>query len=395
MTGYEYEEKCAKLLKAKGFTDVKVTPGSGDQGIDVLAKKGNKKYGVQCKYYEGNVGNKAVQEAFAGASFYDCTIAMVITNSTLTEPAKKLAKKLGVEVWEGIDAIYLQKNDAECIKKETEKAKREEEKRERKEKAARQRALLEFQQWQTAYKAISAERENNIRIEMEPLEQSYAGRKEELTLQHEKCCGDLSAQLSALRTELGEATAKLAIASWYQIPTKIKAQERIDESKAKIEHIVQDIEVAKTRYEKQLDELDQEHRAQSKQVRKKAEKETPIPPCPEIVAWARNIFSEKRMTLAEKYARLAEYTVPEIMSTIKENEKVSKHIIENKNLKELIVEYLATQPYGATETMVRMSGYFSEEYDNWKIGSLLRQLKLAGQVDSEEIKGRTYFYLRR
>lgn len=401
MTGYEYEEKCAKLLKAKGFTDVKVTPGSGDQGIDVLAKKNGKKYGIQCKYYEGTVGNKAVQEAFAGASFYDCTVAMVITNSTLTEPAKKLAKKLGVEVWEGINAIYLQKNDAEHIKKEREKAKHEEEKRKREEEAAKQRTLLEFQQWQAAYKAISGEREKNIRIEMEPLEQSYAERKAELSLQHEKHCGDLSDQLSALRTELEEATAKLAVASWYQIPTKIKAQGQIDESKANIERIVQDVEVAKTRYEKQLDELEQEHRAQSKQVRKNAEKETPIPPCPEIVEWSktklfldRSISSGKTMTLAEKYAHLAEYTEQEIMSKIEENEKENKRLKENKHLKELIVEYLATCPSGATTTGVRMGVYSFEEYDNWKISSLLRQLKVAGRVDSKEIKGKTYFYLR-
>lgn len=160
MTGYEYEKKCADLLRAKGFTDVKVTPGSGDQGIDVLAKKKGKKYGIQCKYYEGTVGNKAVQEAFAGASFYDCTIAMVITNSTLTDPAKKLAKKLGVEVWEGIDAIYLQKNDEEYIKKEREKKKREQEQRRLREEEQKrvaeekkQEKIRTFQMWQLEYKA--------------------------------------------------------------------------------------------------------------------------------------------------------------------------------------------------------------------------------------------------
>ena len=160
MTGYEYEKKCADLLRAKGFTDVKVTPGSGDQGIDVLAKKKGKKYGIQCKYYEGTVGNKAVQEAFAGASFYDCTIAMVITNSTLTDPAKKLAKKLGVEVWEGIDAIYLQKNDEEYIKKEREKKKREQEQRRLREEEQKrvaeekkQETIRTFQMWQLEYKA--------------------------------------------------------------------------------------------------------------------------------------------------------------------------------------------------------------------------------------------------
>jgi len=161
MTGYEYERKCADLLKAKGFTDVKVTPGSGDQGIDVLAKKKGKQYGIQCKYYEGTVGNKAVQEAFAGASFYDCTIAMVITNSTLTDPAKKLAKKLGVEAWEGIDAIYLQKNDEEYIKKEREKKKREQEQRRLREEEQKrvaeekkQEKIRTFQMWQLEYKAV-------------------------------------------------------------------------------------------------------------------------------------------------------------------------------------------------------------------------------------------------
>jgi len=169
MTGYEYEEKCAKLLKARGFTDVKVTPGSGDQGIDVLAKKGGKKYGVQCKYYEGTVGNKAVQEAFAGASFYDCAVAMIITNSKLTEPAKKLAVKLGVEVWEGIDAIYLQKNDEEYIKKEREKKKREQEQqRLRKEEQKRiaeekkQEKIRSFQTWKLEYIAGLDSGDNSI-----------------------------------------------------------------------------------------------------------------------------------------------------------------------------------------------------------------------------------------
>lgn len=50
MTGYEYEKECAKLLGFKGFTDIKVTPSSGDQGVDIVAYKDGKKYGIQCKY---------------------------------------------------------------------------------------------------------------------------------------------------------------------------------------------------------------------------------------------------------------------------------------------------------------------------------------------------------
>ena len=43
MDGYQYEQKCAELLKAKGFSKIQVTPGSGDQGVDVIAYRSKKK----------------------------------------------------------------------------------------------------------------------------------------------------------------------------------------------------------------------------------------------------------------------------------------------------------------------------------------------------------------
>ena len=68
MDGYEFEYQCAKILKRKHFSKIKVTQSSGDQGIDIIAFKHRKKYGIQCKYYTHPVGNKAVQEAYAGAN---------------------------------------------------------------------------------------------------------------------------------------------------------------------------------------------------------------------------------------------------------------------------------------------------------------------------------------
>lgn len=103
MDGYEYEIQCAKMLKRKGFSKVQVTPFSGDQGIDITAYKEGQKYGIQCKYYSHPVGNKAVQEAFAGAKFYGCDRAAVLTNSTFTASAQSLAQKTNVILWEGSD----------------------------------------------------------------------------------------------------------------------------------------------------------------------------------------------------------------------------------------------------------------------------------------------------
>ena len=91
MDGLQFEHRCAELLRYRGFHKVTVTKGSGDQGVDILAKKNGIKYGIQCKYYSYPVGNKAIQEAYAGAVFYDCDKAMVMTNSTFTRAAWELA----------------------------------------------------------------------------------------------------------------------------------------------------------------------------------------------------------------------------------------------------------------------------------------------------------------
>lgn len=100
MDGKQFEHYCAYLLEKDGFRDVNVTKASGDHGIDILAKKDNLSYAIQCKRYSGSVGNKAVQEAFTGKALYHADIAVVITNSTFTKQAIEDAQSLGVELWD-------------------------------------------------------------------------------------------------------------------------------------------------------------------------------------------------------------------------------------------------------------------------------------------------------
>ncbi len=106
MTGQEYEERCARRLRRCGFGRVTLTKGSGDQGVDILARRKGERYAIQCKYYARPVGNRAVQEAFAGAKYYGCDRAVVLTNSTFTAAAEELADSTGVLLWEGDDLPY-------------------------------------------------------------------------------------------------------------------------------------------------------------------------------------------------------------------------------------------------------------------------------------------------
>lgn len=92
---YEFEGNCKKILEKAGWS-ARTTPKSGDQGVDVIAKKEDILIVVQCKFYTQKVGNKAVQEILAGKTYYKADYAVVVTNNTYTKSAKQLAKTCGV-----------------------------------------------------------------------------------------------------------------------------------------------------------------------------------------------------------------------------------------------------------------------------------------------------------
>ena len=119
MEGHEFEYFCAELLERCGFEDVTVTRGSGDQGVDILAFKEDIKYAIQCKNYSTPLGNKPVQEVFAGKTFYKCHVGVVMTNSVFTKGAYELADSVGVILWDKhrLDKMMIKTGMQEFVKK--------------------------------------------------------------------------------------------------------------------------------------------------------------------------------------------------------------------------------------------------------------------------------------
>ena len=105
MEGLDFEYYCAELLRNRGFIEVEVTKSSGDYGIDILAEKEGVTYAIQCKRYNGPVGVRAVQEAYAGRDFDDRMVGCVLTNQYFTQPAVDAAQKLKILLW---DRDYLE-----------------------------------------------------------------------------------------------------------------------------------------------------------------------------------------------------------------------------------------------------------------------------------------------
>lgn len=86
----EFEVQCAESLKEAGW-EARLTAASGDQGVDVIATKGDLTVAIQCKLYSRPVGNRAVQEALAGMAFIGADVAVVVSNAPYTAAAKQLA----------------------------------------------------------------------------------------------------------------------------------------------------------------------------------------------------------------------------------------------------------------------------------------------------------------
>lgn len=93
--GLAYEAYVAHLVSELGWS-AELTKSTGDHGADVIASRNGLRVAIQCKHYAGKVGNKAVQEVFSAARFYDCDVGVVISNSEFTSAARQAAQKLGI-----------------------------------------------------------------------------------------------------------------------------------------------------------------------------------------------------------------------------------------------------------------------------------------------------------
>lgn len=100
MSGYQFEDFVMKLFEKMGYA-VEHTPLSGDQGVDLIVKKGTQIIAIQTKCFRTQkIGNKAIQEVVAGAKFYGANKMIVITNSYFTRSAIELASIHNVELWD-------------------------------------------------------------------------------------------------------------------------------------------------------------------------------------------------------------------------------------------------------------------------------------------------------
>ena len=91
MSGGQFGVFVAQVLRALGYSTT-VLGGSGDQGVDITAVGGDGRVAVQCKNYKKRIGNKPVQEVYAGSRYHRCDQAWVVAPAGYTKGAHAMGR---------------------------------------------------------------------------------------------------------------------------------------------------------------------------------------------------------------------------------------------------------------------------------------------------------------
>jgi len=116
MDGAQFELFVADLFRAMGHRAV-VCGGAGDQGVDIVVDHRDERVALQCKNYSRPVGNRPVQEVYAGARHHRCVDAWVVAPAGYTRGAIDLAKSTGVTLCDA-DTIRQWIRKADKLEKE-------------------------------------------------------------------------------------------------------------------------------------------------------------------------------------------------------------------------------------------------------------------------------------
>lgn len=116
LSGEEFEYRLIILFEKLGYQVKHVGNQKGDYGVDLVLEKDSARIALQAKCYKKwHVGEDAVREVLAGKNMYQCSDAWVVTNSTFTNMAIKLAKVNSVKLISRSGLITLLSKEQNAI----------------------------------------------------------------------------------------------------------------------------------------------------------------------------------------------------------------------------------------------------------------------------------------
>jgi restriction system protein len=91
MTALTFKEFTASLFREMGYT-VEITPGTSDNGIDLLLRKNHQLIAVQCKRWSAPVREPVVRDFYSALMSSGAQFGYLVTTSTFTSHAYSFAE---------------------------------------------------------------------------------------------------------------------------------------------------------------------------------------------------------------------------------------------------------------------------------------------------------------
>ena len=97
LKGEEFERQLATLFRTRGY-QVRLTPTSGDQGVDLILWKDGKTTVVQCKGQKSPVGPAVVRELFGSMHAFRADRAILACTGGFTRGVKEFARSKPIDL---------------------------------------------------------------------------------------------------------------------------------------------------------------------------------------------------------------------------------------------------------------------------------------------------------
>jgi restriction system protein len=108
MSAIEFEQFVADVFHRNGYS-AELTATTGDHGIDIILRKPGRMVVVQCKQWDGTIGEPVLREFYGSMVAAHADAGFVVTTSNFTSQAEVFVRNKPIELYniDSIVALYL------------------------------------------------------------------------------------------------------------------------------------------------------------------------------------------------------------------------------------------------------------------------------------------------
>lgn len=106
MDPFEFQRFIWAVYKQLGYS-VEASPPGRDGGQDGILERDGVRVALQCKRYQGDVGEPVIRDLYGTMLHHKCQRALLITTGRVTDPARQFARNKPIDMLDGTELLLL------------------------------------------------------------------------------------------------------------------------------------------------------------------------------------------------------------------------------------------------------------------------------------------------